>query len=512
MDVESDSLCSHPTDGSFTAPKQSIFAEYCRTITPGEDTHDEKGQLLYPCLHCDWKKPHTSNFRLHLQKQHNIRPLTHRAARTNPSEAAAQELLELYDTLRGKIETKQLDSKLLQRVIDKDAIKQCLVDLIVVQCLPLNCVERPEFHRFCLSLNPEARTMIPSSHNTIKSWIEQSFDSKKDIVRKTLQSAKTRIHLSIDVWTSPNTHLVFAVCGHFINIDGQRQTLLLAYRTIDEHAGEVQFEQGLLPVLEDYQIVQRVGALMGDNASTNDTLCRTTSQYLRQQYPRDPEWISHHQRLRCLGHILNLVVQSFLFPKEADLDELDSYDYEEERGNQLDDSQQEQKKNKIRAILGPLGKLHNIVVHIRSSPNRTKQFVDTLNAKVRIPLDNRTRWNSWYKMLSVVFSKDNPLELILSRYVQYHVDKLSYDIISTQEWLQLCTIYECLSCFNSATLVAEGHRDTATIGCVLENLDICDFYLRKLQVIYRTIIDTKLIILARSETEVQRRKILNTSH
>lgn len=43
----------------------------------------------------------------------------------------------------------------------------------------------------------------------------------------------------------------------------------------------------------------------------------------------------------------------------------------------------------IREELGPLGKLHNIVVYIRSSPQRTAEFVSL--AERRIPLDNRTR-------------------------------------------------------------------------------------------------------------------------
>ncbi len=218
---------------------------------------------------------------------------------------------------------------------------------------------------------------------------------------------------------------------------------------------------------------------MGDNSTTNDTLCRTMSQYLRKEYPRDPEWIASQQRIRCLGHILNLVVQCFLFPKEEYIDELDSYDLADDQGKGLDEPQQEQRRSKIREMLGPLGKLHNVVVHIRASPHRTTEFVETLKAKVRIPLDNRTRWNSWYKMLHMVFRDENPLELVLSRYIQNHHDQLSYDELTSQEWIQLRTIYECLSCFNSATLLGEGHR--ATIGYVLENLDICDFYLKKLK-------------------------------
>jgi hypothetical protein len=43
--------------------------------------------------------------------------------------------------------------------------------------------------------------------------------------------------------------------------------------------------------------------------------------------------------------------------------------------------------------------MHNIVIHIRGSSTRTEEFL--VLAGRRIPLDNRTRWNSWYLMLIV---------------------------------------------------------------------------------------------------------------
>jgi hypothetical protein len=56
-----------------------------------------------------------------------------------------------------------------------------------------------------------------------------------------------------------------------------------------------------------------------------------------------------------------------------------------------DEKQRERGRN-IRNIMGPMGKLHNQVIHIRSSANRTTWFIE--RAGKMIPLDNRTRWNS----------------------------------------------------------------------------------------------------------------------
>ena len=76
--------------------------------------------------------------------------------------------------------------------------------------------------------------------------------------------------------------------------------------------------------------------------------------------------------------------------------ELKSYDLED-KDRKLTDK--EAKRARFR-LLGPLGKGHNIVVYIGGSPARTDVFRKL--AGRLIPMDNRTRWNSWYEMLLVL--------------------------------------------------------------------------------------------------------------
>jgi hypothetical protein len=96
-----------------------------------------------------------------------------------------------------------------------------------------------------------------------------------------------------------------------------------------------------------------------------------------------------------MGHIINLAVQGFLFHNSISAKELELYNELEEKGELKDTEGVKQKFQ----LLGPLSKLYNIIVDIRSSANRTAEFV-VLAIRI-VPLDNRTRWNSWYNSLVV---------------------------------------------------------------------------------------------------------------
>jgi hypothetical protein len=169
------------------------------------------------------------------------------------------------------------------------------------------------------------------------------------------------------------------------------------------------------------------------------------------------EWDTKEWRIRCIGHIINLVVQAFLFADVIRVEELESYDSQDE----LVDTETIRAKFRL---LGPLGQAHNIIVYIRGSPGRTAAFKAL--AKRLIPMDNRTRWNSWYDMLVVLLN----LRPAVEKYCQDHEEELEQDLLSHQDWKKLRTIKEFLAPFSRATLAIEG--DSVSIDTTLFTIDI----------------------------------------
>ena len=54
---------------------------------------------------------------------------------------------------------------------------------------------------------------------------------------------------------------------------------LLALHTVKDHSEEAQFAV-LLPVLHDYDIMQKLETIVADNSDTNDTFCQEIEAHL----------------------------------------------------------------------------------------------------------------------------------------------------------------------------------------------------------------------------------------
>jgi hypothetical protein len=115
--------------------------------------------------------------------------------------------------------------------------------------------------------------MITTTHSQVKERVREAWARHKDAVRRVLQLVITRIYISLDIWTSPNRFLLLAIVAHFTSHDQKNRKALLALKQVAGHGSDDQFRI-LLPVLEDYGIVRKLGAIITDNAPLNNVLCR----------------------------------------------------------------------------------------------------------------------------------------------------------------------------------------------------------------------------------------------
>jgi hypothetical protein len=127
----------------------------------------------------------------------------------------------------------------------------------------------PSLLRF---LNPGVLSVLPTSSQTIREWVMRTFETQKQRLRQILQSAISRIHFTVDIWSSPNKLGILGLVAHFIDSNGELVSYCVALREIPgKHSGENQARM-VMDVIEDYGVATQTGYFVSDNADSNDTL------------------------------------------------------------------------------------------------------------------------------------------------------------------------------------------------------------------------------------------------
>jgi hypothetical protein len=245
-----------------------------------------------------------------------------------------------------------------------NGFKSVIVRWIVYCNIAFKMLENQYFRDVVLFLNKGLGALLPAASATIRNWVKEEYDKQKDHLIEELAAAISNIHLSFDIWTSPNRYSIISVFANFINEEGLRRRYLLAFRRIyGAHDGD-NIAATLLEVINEYGIAQKVGYFMSDNAKNNDT---AIAAVLQQLYPALSIKQRQGRRLRCMGHVINLCARALLLGKGA--------------GKKLSELERKELKGDVVAGdrfwkgKGALGHLHNIVVYIRCTPQRLEEFM-----------------------------------------------------------------------------------------------------------------------------------------
>ena len=136
-------------------------------------------------------------------------------------------------------------------------------------------------------------------------------------------------------------------------------------------------------VINDCEIGQNLGSFMIDNARDNDAALKELATRFDINVDRS--------RLRCLGHIINLVVKALLFGKGVSKLEWKL------AGASFNET------FKIWNSKGPISKLHNICVYVNQNSMRMQIFRDCQGENLQIYwllVDGGIRWNLTKAMIS----------------------------------------------------------------------------------------------------------------
>lgn len=272
-------------------------------------------------------------------------------------------------------------------LFDSGLIKKDIMRWITLENIPFKKLQSPYFRMIFSRIHPLMQESIIPSEKAARQWVYTEFAMHKEEVREILKNAASRIYLSFDLWTSPRRKAINGVVANFVDDRGKCQTAMLAFREMTNCYDGKAIAANVLAVIDDYDLRDKVGFFVLDNASSNDTAVAILGETLQF----DPKV----RRLRCIGHILNLVAQQLLFGSD-----FEKFEGEIARVANL------REEVKLWRAQGPIRIVATIVRWINKSSGRVKRFEDAQGEvwrrenpesdqqppPLRLKMDNATRY------------------------------------------------------------------------------------------------------------------------
>uniref|UniRef100_A0A453LLI9 BED-type domain-containing protein n=1 Tax=Aegilops tauschii subsp. strangulata TaxID=200361 RepID=A0A453LLI9_AEGTS len=240
--------------------------------------------------------------------------------------------------------------------IEKE-VREAFARMIVIDLLPFIFAEKEGFRLFMAKACP--RFTVPS-RTTMYRDIIAIYEAEKAMLRKYFIESRQTVCLTTDTWTSKRQQSYMVLTAHSIDSGWKLRKKIINFVLVDGHKGD-DIGKSLEKLLIEWGI-ERVCTITVDNASSNDTCLAYMKRSLTNARSR-------YLGMRCVAHIINLVVQDGL-----------------------------------KIMCHPRNRIRSAIKFVRASPTRLDLFkkcvqLSKVVSKGLINIDVVTRWNSTFIML-----------------------------------------------------------------------------------------------------------------
>uniref|UniRef100_A0A1U7XB00 Zinc finger BED domain-containing protein RICESLEEPER 2-like n=1 Tax=Nicotiana sylvestris TaxID=4096 RepID=A0A1U7XB00_NICSY len=405
--------------------ERSMAWRYFNKFTDSEGVKKARCKFCSEEYVADTKHSGTSNLLLHIPK-----------CPTNPYKAEGSQT-----TLGFQPQGLTGDVSVIPWKFDQEACRRALARMIIKDELPFISVEKDGFRDFVRSLQPLFH--IPSRTTMTRDCLEIYHEARLAL-KSILKESKQRICITTDTWTSIQRINYMCVTAHYIDNNWKLHKRILNFCPITSHKGQ-DLASGIAKCLLEWG-VDKVFTVTVDNASSNDVMVRELSKQFTRWNTNLME--GKHVHVRCMAHIINLVVQDGLRDGSVSVE-----------------------------------RIRQAVRYIRQSPARWKKFkeccdLDRITSKKSLCLDVPTRWNSTYLMLKVAtvyeeaFTKYCDIDYGLMSCISNCIceDGQPAGPLLSSDWDSVRRIVKFLEIFYELTLKVSG---TLYITSNVHFLEIC---------------------------------------
>ena len=237
----------------------------------------------------------------------------------------------------------------------------------------------------------------------------------KTILQDHCKSEKQGFSLCLDIWTSKSQHAFLGITIHWINKAWTIQTKVL--RLIDlrrRHTGKYIY-RSLQNLLEELQIEKNIVSISHDNAGNNSTFIDRFID--KQERTLFTLWRGN---IRCLAHILNLVVQDILTTIKMNLTDIELQAIIEDADILENTSNLSTQPAIGLECFNPILRMRKIVLRLRLRQHLIYALnaqIAAFNLKGRRPIiDFPVRWSSTYRMIKSYLRMQQAIDIVISQH------------------------------------------------------------------------------------------------
>ncbi|XP_065662597.1 uncharacterized protein LOC136085236 [Hydra vulgaris] len=339
---------------------------------------------------------------------------------------------------------KRTMSGLSKEVSDK--IDRALLIFIIACCLPLMLVESSAFKEFVLCLNPKYK--VPC-RKKLRPLLTDLYREKVELLKSKLLSIKV-LSITTDGWTSCQNYSYISATAHFISDKTNFISFCLGFAYLNGRHDADNLKEALLKIVEKFKVDDKIMSIVSDNAS-NVRNCLNSLKVCLNIQP-----------IRCMGHVLQLVVKNVI---------------------DLVEEGEKDSSSKFFFIARTLTKCRKIVTSFNHSSqlkdfleeSQTRQGVEK-NHILHLIQDMKTRWHSTFLMAERVVKLHSSVKDIFNSKQQYK-DMRKY-LLDEDEMVNLKETVNALLSFNQVSVLLSGDR-YATCSLIIPSIKYLEKQLSK---------------------------------
>ena len=440
--------------------------EHCEITVKSNNGKIEK----IKCNHCnkEYAFGSTTTFSVHLNIKHNIVVEKQSSQNVNMSKLKNNNSYNssfnssndsvrssLFNELPVSRESTPIDPIKADKLNKSSAgvITRTLLLFIITSCLPFRIVENFFFKKLINLLC--SSYVIPNRRTLSTTILNDTYESIISQIKNKLKDAET-ISATTDLWTSNQNLPYIGVTIHFIDGKFNYKNYTICIQHLPGSHNSDNLHETLSKIFEEWEIENLVKFVVTDNGKD---ICKAIKKR------------SYVVHLRCMGHLLNLIVRKVVQKKKNDLPDFLSQfeDEENEQEDEIANSFLNDDELEILSSFQELIKKCKKIAIIFNSSNLAadvlRKLQETNNEEIHsIPVDVCTRWNSTFKMMERINNQVNLInEALCDRSLN---KKFRQYVLNETEIKNLASAVDILHCFDYATTLLSGSTYNTISVCI----------------------------------------------